>query len=88
MKNTTKVTEAGRQYATAYDAHYTTKDMHQAFVLYGRLIAEHPATPEAEYSRSQIQNIVKAVVPKQKIADALAKLALAHFEQDVLPEVN
>ncbi len=88
MKNITKVTEAGRQYATAYESHYTAKDMHKAFVLYSRIIAEHPAALEAEYSRSQIQNIVNSVVSKQEISDALQKLARAHFDQDAQPDVN
>ena len=83
MKNKTILTDTGQQYATAYDAHYTTKDLHKAFDLYGRVIAEHPVSKEAEYSRTQVQNIVNAVVPKQKIADALEKLALSHFEQKV-----
>jgi hypothetical protein len=39
MINNTKLTEAGQQYATAYDAHYTTKDIYKAFKLYGRIIA-------------------------------------------------
>lgn len=81
MENQTMLTEAGRQYATAYDEHYTSKNMQKAFNLYGRVISEHPDAPEAEYSRSQIQKIVNAVVPKQDIADALSKLALAHFEK-------
>lgn len=83
MENEIIPTEAGRQYATAYDAHYTIKDLHKAFDLYERVIADHPAAPEAEYSRSQVQNIVNAVVPKQQIANCLAKLAHAHFEQKV-----
>ena len=88
MINNTKLTEAGQQYATAYDAHYTTKDMYKAFKLYGRIIAAHPDTQEAGYSRSQVQNIVNAVVPKQKVMDALVELALTHFEQDVPPDVE
>ena len=88
MENTTILTEAGQQYATAYDAHYITKEMQKAFNLYGRVIAEHPATQEAEYSRTQIQNIVNAVIPKQKTADTLAKLALAHFEQAEQQKIN
>ena len=88
MINNTILTEAGQQYATAYDAHYTTKDMYKAFKLYGRLIAAHPDTHEAGYSRSQVQNIVNAVVPKQKVMDALVELALTHFEQDVPPDVE
>ena len=88
MINNTKLTEAGQQYATAYDAHYTTKDMYKAFKLYGRIIATHPDTDEAGYSRCQVQNIVNAVVPKQKVMDALVELALTHFEQDVAPDVE
>jgi len=88
MINNTKLTEAGQQYAMAYDAHYTTKDMYKAFKLYGRIIAAHPDTDEAGYSRSQVQNIVNAVVPKQKVMDALVELALTHFEQDVPPDVE
>jgi len=88
MINNTKFTEAGQQCATAYDAHYTTKDMYKDFKLYGRIIAAHPDTHEAGYSRSQVQNIVNAVVPKQKVMDALVKLARTHFEQDVPPDVE
>ena len=88
MINNTILTEAGQQYATAYDAHYTTKDMYKAFKLYGRIIADHPDTHEAGYSRSQVQNIVNAVVPKQKVMDALVELARTHFEQDVPPDVE
>ena len=88
MINNTKLTEAGQQYATAYDAHYTMKDMYKAFKLYGRIIAAHPDTHEAGYSRSQVQNIVNAVVPKQKVMDALVELASTHFEQDVPPDVD
>ncbi len=54
MKNNTILTEAGKKYAAAYNTHYTVKDMHEAFVLYGRLIAAHPDTQEAKHSRSQV----------------------------------
>ena len=83
MIDNNRLTEAGQQYATAYDAHYKTKDVCKAFKLYERIIAAHPDTQEAKYSRSQIQNIVNAVVPKQEIMDALVNLAVIHFEQDV-----
>ena len=88
MIDNTILTEAGQQYATAYDAHYKTKDVYKAFKLYERIIAAHPDTQEAGYSRSQVQNIVNTVVPKQKVMDALAKLALNHFKQDVPPDVQ
>jgi len=88
MINNTILTEAGQQYATAYDAHYKSKEMYKAFKLYGRIIAAHPDTDEAGYSRCQVQNIVNAVVPKQKVMDALVELARTHFEQDVPPDVE
>ena len=88
MIDNTRLTEAGQQYATAYDAHYKTKDVYKAFKLYERIIAAHPDTQEAGYSRSQVQNIVNTVVPKQKVMDALVELALTHFEQDVPPDVE
>jgi hypothetical protein len=75
--------EAGQQYATAYDTHYTTKDIHRAFTLYEDIIAAHPDTKEAGYSRSQVQNIVNAVVPEKEIMDSLMKLARIHFDQKV-----
>ena len=80
MSKDTVLTEAGQQYAAAYAAHYTTKDLHEALELYKAVMAAHPKTQEAEYSRSQIQNIVNALVPKQDLFDAQADLALAQFE--------
>ena len=83
MRNTTEPTEANRQYATAYAAHYTEHDLPAAMRLYKQVIASHPTDPEAEYSRVQIQNIVNAVVPKQERLDAQMELAFAHFEHSV-----
>jgi hypothetical protein len=79
MRNETELTEAGKQYAEAYAAHYTTKDLHEALELYKAIMAEHPNTKEAEYSRTQIQNIVQSVVPKQRLLDAQVELALTYL---------
>jgi len=83
MRDNKLSTEVSRQYASAYDAHYTAKAIHKAFALYEHIIADHPDTREAGYSRSQVQNIVNAVVPKKKIMDSLLELARIHFDQDV-----
>ena len=80
MRNKTELTEANRQYATAYAAHYTEHDLPAAMRLYKQIMASHPSDPEAEYSLVQIQNIVNAVVPKQELLDAQMDLALSHFE--------
>ena len=76
-------TEVGRKYSTAYDAQYTTKDIHKAFTLYADIIVAFSDTEEAGYSRSQVQNIVNTVVPKNKIMDSLLELLRIHFEQNV-----
>jgi len=78
MKKAAKKTEAGQQYAMAHASHYTTKDLSQALGLYRAVMDAHPESQEAEYSRSQIQNIVSSVVPKQELFDAQVELALVH----------
>lgn len=69
--------EAGQQYATAHDAHYRAKDLHEAVELYRGVMVAHPNTPEAAYSRTQIQNIAHSVVPQQELLDAQIELTLA-----------
>ncbi len=76
-----EIEDAGRLYASAYAAHYTARNLHMAFELYMSLIASHPDTSEAGYSRSQIQNIANAVVPKEKLFQAQVDLALPYFEK-------
>jgi hypothetical protein len=53
MRNKTELTEANREYATAYAAHYTERDLPAAMRLYKQVMASHPNDPEAEYSRVQ-----------------------------------
>ena len=84
MKNGIEFTESGWQYAEAYAAHYTERDLPKALQLYTKVMASHPDTQEADYSRMQVQNIVNAVVPKQEILDSQMDLALVHFGHDGL----
>ena len=88
MKNRNNVAVADQNYTKAHDMHYKTKDLPEAFKLYRSIIADYPETKEAGYSLSQVQNIVNSVVPKQEVMDALVTLTLAHFEQDVPPDVR
>ena len=59
-----------------------------ALQLYKKVMASHPSTLEAGYSRAQVQNIVNTVVPKQELLDAQIELALAHFERDSPPDAT
>lgn len=79
MSDESNITDAGRQYLAAYAAHYTNKDLREAIELYVGVIAAHPRTQEATYSRSQIRNIVTSVVPRQELLDAELELALVHL---------
>lgn len=78
-------TAAGRQYLAAHAAHYKSKDLRAALELYQRLLAQYPDTQEAGYSRSQIDNIVRAVVPKQTLLETEVHLALAHLDRGKRP---
>ena len=78
MTNDTGSTEADQQYAVAHALHYKTKVLREALGRYKAIMAAHPNTQQAGYSRSQIQNIVRAVVPEQELLDAEVALALAH----------
>ena len=71
------LTKAGEQYAKAYSTHHRTKALPEALEFYRGVMTAHPETPEAGYSRSQINNIVNSVVPEQTLLDA--HVALAQF---------
>jgi hypothetical protein len=88
MKKDIELTEAGRQYAAAYAAHYAGRDLPVALQLYLKVMASHPGTQEAGYSRAQIQNIINAVVPEQELLDAQVQLAVAHFEHEGSPDAR
>lgn len=83
MKNDTIIPQADQQYEKAYSTHYTMKNLYEAFVLYASIMVEYPDTKEAGYSRTQVENIVNAVVSKQEITDVLMDLALSHLKQDI-----
>ena len=81
MKDQTEITIAARHYAAAHAMHYKTKNLDQALDLYEDIMASHPDTSEAEYSRTQIQNIAKSLVPKQELLDAEMVMARAHLNK-------
>jgi hypothetical protein len=80
MKNQTESTKAGQQYAAAHAMQYQTKDLDKALDLYEGVMAANPDTSEAEYSRTQIQNIVKSLVPKEELLAAQMAMARAHLK--------
>lgn len=88
MRNEIEISEAGRQYAEAYAAHYKGRDLPAAFQLYLKVIQSHPNAPEAEYSRDQLQNIAATVVPKQELLDAQIRLAVACLEHGGPPDAR
>lgn len=84
MKDNTEFTEAGRQYAAAYDIHYGSNDLREAFKLYRKIMTDYPDTKEAGYAKSQIQNIVSIIVPKEERLEIQMDLASAVFDKDTM----
>jgi len=70
MGNNIGLTEAGRQYVTAYTVHYIERDLHGAFQLYLKIMKSYPGEQEARYCRTQMQNILNGVEPKQELLDS------------------
>jgi len=81
MNDDGSTTQAMRSYAAAYAAHYSERDLATALQLYRDLIDSHANALEAGYARTQIQNIVRALIPAEDLLDAQVELALAHIER-------
>ncbi len=81
MKKQTEVTKASQQYAAAYAVHYKIKDLNEALDLYEGVMAAYPDTSEAGYSRTQIQNIAKSLVPKEELLAAEMVMARSHLNK-------
>ena len=79
MRDNDNQKKAAQHYNVAHEAHYKTKDLRKALDLYTGVMASHPDTREAEYSRTQIQNIAKSVVPKHELLDAERALIYSHL---------
>ena len=86
MGNETELGDAGRQYAAAHAAHYVARDLPLALQLYQAVLASNPSTKQADYSRTQVQNLVNAVIPKQELLEAQMDLAVAHFARTALSD--
>lgn len=71
--------DANQMYVEAHQELYKNKDLPAALAIYRKIIAAHPQEREAGYSRGQIRNIVKKVVPRLELLDAGLELALSHL---------
>ena len=88
MSDFIRTTMASRAYDKAHAAHYATKDLHQALGLYGSVMAAYPDTLEAGYSRTQMHNIVKSVVPAEALLAAQVELTVSHLGADAPPAIG
>jgi len=81
MRYDSSPVDVARRYAEAHEAHYVAGNLRQAVGLYAAVLVEHPSAREAEYSRSQIENIVKAVVPAEVLLRAWMDLVAAQLDR-------
>ena len=84
MPDFIRTTMASRAYDKAHDAQYATKNLNEALGLYEGVLAAYPDTLEAEYSRTQMHNIVKSVVPADDLLAAEVELTHDTLERDGL----
>jgi hypothetical protein len=76
-------TASERSYARAYALHYTQHDLLGALHAYEQVIEHHPTAPEAEYSRSQMRNIVHRTVPAPELLASQVALVRRHLQSAV-----
>jgi hypothetical protein len=88
MSEDSALAEIAQEYREAHAAHYSERDLARALQLYKKLIASHASAREAGYSRTQVQNIVNAVVPQQELLDAQTEFALARLEHQISPDAR
>lgn len=79
MKKINPFGDVGRRYEAAHAAHYIAKDLPLAMELYQGVLTSHPNSREADFSRTQVRNVARSVVPKQELLDADIALVLAHL---------
>lgn len=72
---------AAKSYKKAHAFHYEEKKLQEALAGYMEIIVAYPESPEAGYSRSQIQNIATAVVPANELLNAQTSLVNLHLDK-------
>ena len=82
MRTPESPTAAEQRYAQAHAAHYANDDLLGALHGYGEVIASHPDSLEAGYSRTQILAIVNRVVPAGELLASHTALVLRHLQPE------
>jgi hypothetical protein len=78
--------EVGRLYARAYTLHYKESNLRRAFALYKSILTDFPDTKEAGYANSQIEAIIKAMVPEAERLAVQMDLVAARFDAVESPD--
>lgn len=61
--------------------HYSQRDLLGALTAYDEVLERHPTSPEADYSRAQMHNIVKSVIPAPTLLASEVELARKQLQQ-------
>jgi len=88
MRNDTGMTEASQQSQRPMRRTTRRRTCVKLSSSTKGIVAAHPDTQEAGYSRSQIQNIIKEVVPERDLFEAQVGMAMAHFGGDRQQEIR
>jgi hypothetical protein len=70
--------------------HYSQRDLLGALTGYDEVIEQHPTSPEADYSRSQMHNIARSVIPAAALLASQVEIARRHLQQvdDAPPTID
>ena len=82
MNKAMVLSRSGQHYAEAYGIHYGIKDLNAALIAYKDIVVRYPDTKEAGYSRSQVLNIVRDVVPGELLFKVQLNLALNYSNRN------
>ena len=61
--------------------HYSQHDLLGALTAYDEVLERHPTSPEADYSRAQMHNIVKSVIPAPTLLASEVERAREHLQR-------
>lgn len=83
MTTTPERDNATDAYQAAYTLQYVDDNLLDALAAHHAVIERYPESPQAAYSRTQIGNIARRVIPASKLVDAQLAMARRELEREL-----
>jgi hypothetical protein len=75
-------------YKSAYELHYKKMEFEKALALYKAIIESYSQSPEAAYSRTQIENIGKSQPYADYVVEMRQKVTLGNERDRLIPAIE